>query len=201
MGDHDGVEHRLQGGEDAVDVLVGQHAEHPYQIAEVEFARQRLRQRGGTGGVVRGVDEHSGRAAHPLQPARADDGGETRANRLDVELTLRAGAEEGLDGGQRQGRIVRLVFSVQRQVDVGIHPAQPLQLQHLPADGDLAAQHGELRILAGHRGVGLNGLGQQHFHRLGRLTRDDRHGVGCALGRPGDDAGLLPAMPARSSPR
>ena len=168
------------------------HAEHPDEIAEVELAGQRLRQRGRTGGIVRGVDEHRGRAAHPLQPAGAGDGGESGADSLDVELTLRAGAEEGLDRRQRQRGVVRLVFAVQRQVDIGIHAAESLQRQHLSADSDLAAQDGELRVLAGHRGIGLHGLGQQHFHHFGRLARDDRDGVRCALRRPGDDAGLLP---------
>ena len=111
------------------------------------------------------------------------DGGETGPHRLHVELTLRAGTEERLDRRQGQRRVVRLMFAVQRQVHIGVHPAQTLQLQHLPTDRDLAAQHRELRILAGDRGIGSHGLRQQHFHRLRGLTPDDRDGVGRALGR------------------
>ena len=165
--------------------LSAMHAEHPDQESEVEFAGQRLRQRGRAGRIVRGVDEHRRGAAHALQPAGAGDGGETGPDRVDVELTLRAGAEERLDRRQGHHRVVRLVFAVQRQVDVGVHPAKALQLQHLPADRDLTAQHRELRVLAGDRGVGANRLGQQHFHRLGHLPRDDRDGVRRTVGRLG----------------
>ena len=154
---------------------------------------QRLRQRGGAGRVVRGIDENRWRAAHPLQPARAGDGGEPGPHRVDVELTLRAGAEERLDRGQRDDRVVRLMLAVQRKEDVGVHPAEALQLQQLPADGDLAAEHRELRILAGDRGVGAHRLRQQHLHRLGQLAGDHRDGVGRhqVVGLPGDDARLL----------
>ena len=119
------------------------------------------------------------------------DGGETGPHGVDVELTLRTGAEERLDRRQRHGRVVRLMFAVQRQEDVGVHPAEALQLQHLSADRDLTAQHRELRILAGDRGVGAHGLGQQHLHRLRCLAADDRDRVGRALGGLRDDAGLL----------
>ena len=149
----------------------------PTRVLEVELAGQRLRQRGRPGRIVRGVDEHGGCAAHALQPTGADDGGETGPDSVHIELTVRAGAEEGLDGGQCHHRVVRLVFAVQGQVDVGVHPAQTLQLQQLATDRDLAAQHRELGILAGDRGVGAHGLGQQHLHRLRHLTCDDRDGV------------------------
>ncbi|CNV03391.1 Uncharacterised protein [Mycobacterium tuberculosis] len=33
---------------------------------------------------------------------------------------------------------MRLVFTVQRQVDVGVNPAEALQLQYLTADRDLS---------------------------------------------------------------
>ena len=103
------------------------------------------------------------------------------------------GAEERLDGGQRHHRVVRLMLTVQRQEDLGVHPAEALQLQQLPADGDLPAQHRELRILARHRGVGADRLRQQHFHRLRHLTADDRDRVRSrpVLGMLLDDAGLL----------
>ena len=139
---------------------------------------QRLRQRRRAGRVVRRIDEYRWRAAHPLQPARAGDGGEPVPDGVDVELTVRARTEERLDRGQCEHRVVRLVLTVQRQEDLGVHPAEALQLEQLPADGDLPAEHGELGVLAGDRGVGPHRLRQQHFHRLGRLLADDRDRVG-----------------------
>src|ERR1700722_16099798 len=87
------------------------------------------------------------------------------------------------------------MFAVQRQEDIGVHPAKALQLQHLPADGDLSAQHRELGVLPGDRGIGANSLGHKHFHRLGHLLGDDRDGVRCTVGRLGDDAGFLTGDP------
>ena len=140
------------------------------------------------------VDEHRRRGAHPFQPAGAGDGGETRPDRVDVELSIRACAEERLDRGQRDHRVVRLMLAVQRQEDVGVHAAEALQFQQLPTDGYLPTQHRELGILARHRGVGANRLRQKHFHRLRHLPADDRDGV-CRRRRLvlllGDDAGLL----------
>ena len=170
MRDDDLVEHRLERGEDAIDVLVGHHADHPDEEPEVEFLGQRLRQGGRAGRVVRGVDENRWRGAHPFQPAGAGGRGETGTHRVDVELAVRARAEERLDRGQRDHRVVCLVLTVQRQEDLGVHPAEALQLQQLPADGDLPAQHRELRILARHRGVGADRLRQKHFHRFRRLA-------------------------------
>ena len=146
--------------EDAVDVLVGHHRDDADQVAEVELLLQRLGQRGGAGRVVRGVDEHGRGAAHPLQPAGAGNRREARAHRVDVELPLRACAEKRLDGGQRDHSVVRLMFAVQRQEDVGVHPAEALQLEQLTTDGDLPAEHRELRIFPRDRGVGANSLRQ-----------------------------------------
>ena len=87
------------------------------------------------------------------------------------------------------------MFAVQRQEDIGVHPAKALQLQHLPADGDLPAQHRELGVLPGDRGIGANSLGHKHFHRLGHLLGDDRDGVRRTVGRLGDDAGFLTGDP------
>ncbi len=144
-----------------------------------------LRQRRRTCGVVRGVDEHRRRAAHPLQPAGADRGGESRSHRVDVELTLRAGAEERLDRGEGDRRIVCLVFAVQRQEHLGVDPAQALQLEQLAANRDLAPQHRELRILARDSGIGTHGLRQHDLHGLRHLTPDDRDGVRGASLRSG----------------
>ena len=88
--------------------------------------------------------------------AGAGDGGETGPDGFHVKLTLCTCAEKGLDRGECHHRVVRLVFAMQRQVDVGVHPAEPLQLQHLATDRDLAAQNRELGILPGNRGVGAS---------------------------------------------
>ena len=116
---------------------------------------------------------------------------------------MRTGTEERLDRRQRQHRVVRLVFAVQRQEDVGVDPAEALQLQHLAADRDLAVQHRELRILAGHRGVGAHGLRQQHLHRLRHLTPMIATVSGRApiLGALVMMPAFSPAIPAMSSPR
>jgi hypothetical protein len=126
---------------------------------------------------VGGVDENRWGAAHAFQPPRAGGGGEPGPHRIDVELSLRAGAEERLDRGQRDRGVVGLMFAVQRQEDLGIHPAKALQFEHLAADGHLAAQHREFGILAGHRGVGSYRFGEQHLHGLGHLPADHRDGA------------------------
>ena len=59
------------------------------------------------------------------------------------------------------------MLAVQRQEDLGVRAAEALQLEHLTADGDLTAQHRELGVLAGHRGVGADRLRHQDLHRLG----------------------------------
>lgn len=100
--------------------------------------RQRLCQSTRPGRIVRGVDEHRGCAAHALQPAGTGDGGKAGPDGVAVELTLRTGTEKGLDGSEGEHRVVRLVFTVQRQVDVGVNPAEALQLQYLTADRDLS---------------------------------------------------------------
>ena len=123
MGDHNSIEHRLERSQDAADVLVPHHADHADQEPEVELLGQRLGQRRSSRRVVRSVDENRWRAAHPFQPTRAGRCGESGSHSIDVELTLRAGAEERLDSGQCDDGVVRLMFAVQREKDIGIHPA------------------------------------------------------------------------------
>ena len=88
---------------------------------------------------------------------------------------------------------MRLVLAVQREEHLGVDAAEALQLEQLAADGDLAAQHRELRALAGHRGIGPNRLRREDFHRLGHLLADDRDGVGARAPSSAcdDDARLL----------
>ena len=100
--------------------------------------------------VVRAVEQD--RSAR-CGPAPAGPGelavGEALADHLDVELPVRARAEERLDRGERHRRVLRLVRAVQRQEDLVVHAAEALQGEHLPADRDRPAQHAELAALAG----------------------------------------------------
>ncbi len=98
---------------------------------------------------------------------------------------LLADPEEGLDGGQRHRRVVRHVRAVQRQEDAVVLAAHTAQRQLLAADRDLARDDAELHALAGHRGVHLDGLLQQHLRRVHRLLGQD-HGRVLL-----DDAALL----------
>ena len=82
------IERRLQRGEDAGDVLVPHHRQHPDEEPEVELLCQRAGECGGAGGIVGGVDEHRRCAAHPLEPARAGRRGESGPHRVDVELPV-----------------------------------------------------------------------------------------------------------------
>ena len=140
-----------------------------------------------------GVNENRWRGAHPLQPAGAGRGGEAGPDGVDVELALRTRPEEGFHGGQCDRRVVGLMLTVQWQEDLGVHPAEALQLDHLAADGDLTAEHRELGVLPGDGGVGPQCRGQQHRHRLGCLLSDHRDGVDRhhITARGGDDAGFL----------
>ena len=142
---------------------------------------------------MRGVQEHRRRTAHPLESTGCGDRGESGPDGVDVELALRTGAEERLHRGQRDRGVVGLVFAVQRQEHLRVHPAEPLQFEQLAADGGLSTQHRELRVLAGHRRVGAHRLRQQGLHRLGRLPGQNRDRVGRdeVFGLFGDDAGLL----------
>ena len=75
---------------------------------------------------MRGVDEYRWCTAHPLQPSRAASRCESGPDGVDVELTLGAGTEEGLDGCQSDHGVVGLMFAMQGQEDIGVHPAQAL---------------------------------------------------------------------------
>ena len=156
---------------------------------------------------MRGVDENRWGTAQPLQPAGTGDSGETCPHRVDIQLPLRARAEERLDRGQRHHRVVRLMFAVQRQEDLAIRPAEALQFEQLSSDGGLPAEHGEFRILAGYRGVGAHRLCQENLHRFWQLTADHRNGAQICARRHGLVACFLmtpafsPAISAMVSPR
>ena len=88
---------------------------------------------------------------------------------------LRAHPEERLHGGERDGRVVRLVRAVQREVQLRVLAAETAQSHLLAAHGDPACDDTELQALAGHRRVHRHGLLQQHLRRVHRLLGQD-HG-------------------------
>ena len=129
------------------------------------------------------------RSALPGRPpaGRASSPGKRLPDHLDVDRPGgAAGPEEHLDRGQRDGRVLRVVRSVQRQEQLVVRPGQPLQAQHLPADGDRAGQHPELGTLPGHGRADLDRAPDQHLRGLVLLGR--QHGDRVRL----DDPGLLP---------
>ncbi len=138
--------------------------------------------------VVGGVQQDGGAAPDDLQPARGADAGEALADLVGVELPAAgaADAEERLDGGQREGRVLGLVLAVQRQEDVLVLlAADPAQRHQLAADREFAADDAELHALAGDRGVHLDRAPQDGLGGVELLLGDDRDGVGL------DDPGLL----------
>ena len=62
-------------------------------------------------------------------------------------------AQEGLDGRQGEGCVLRLVGSVEREEHLLVAAAQPLQPDHLATDGGHPAGDPELQPLAGQRGA------------------------------------------------
>ena len=144
--------------------------------------------------VVRRVEEDSRRRTHPLQPSGTGDCGKAGAHRLDVELPVRTGAEEGLDRRECERRVRRLMGSVQRQEQFGVFAAQALKREHLSAHRGPAFEYRELRALTGHEVVGLDRGAQEHVRHLRLLDGEHGHRVGrhqCIRGLL-DDPGLLP---------
>ena len=71
-----------EDGDDAVGVLVGQHAEHEDDLVEVEVLVERRDERLGAVRVVRGIDDHRRVGGDRLQPARRGRGGEALVHDL-----------------------------------------------------------------------------------------------------------------------
>jgi hypothetical protein len=117
-----------------------------------------------------------------LQPARRGRPGERVAHQVGIERHV---AGERLDGGQRRGRVLRLVGAVQRQEDVVVLRTQPLQRQQLAADRRDPREHAELKAFTDRRRPDLRAAPQQHLGRTGELLGE--HGRGAGL----DDPGLL----------
>ena len=123
-------------------------------------------------GVVGGVDDDGRARCAGVRAARDAHRRERLADGGDVEPPRGPGAEEGLDGGEREGRVGRLVLAEQRQVDVVVLAAEALQAQLLAADGDLAAEHAELQPGARDLRADLDRALEQDRGDLGGLLRD-----------------------------
>ena len=179
---HDLGEHRLEGGQQTLDVLVGHHAHDADQRRERERLLQGVRGRLGAVRVVRAV-EHDGRAApRDLEPAGRVHRREGLAYDLGVELVA---AQERLHRGDRTGGVVRLVRTVQRQEDLVVLARQPAHRDDLAADAGQPAADAELEPLTGDGGPHLGGVQHQHLGHLERLLGEYGHRARL------DDPGLL----------
>jgi hypothetical protein len=78
---------------------------------------------------------------------------------------LGARAEERLDRGERERRVLRLVRAEQRQEDLVVDAAEALQREHLAADRLVALDHAELAALAGDRRAHLGAALEDRAHR------------------------------------
>ena len=125
-----GIDHIEGSGEPLTECLVTQ----PHVLLG-----QRLGQGGGTGRIVRGIDEHRRRAADPFQPARTGHRRESGTYRVDIELTLRTGPEERLHRGDRERRVVALMRAVQRQVEIVVRAGEAAHRDEAAADSRGAA--------------------------------------------------------------
>jgi hypothetical protein len=65
------------------------------------------------------------------------------------------------------------MHAVQREEDVVVRPAEPLQRDELASDGDIAPHDAELDALPRDRGVDLDGAPEQHLGDLHLLLRED----------------------------
>ena len=171
---------------DADGILVRHHRDHPDQSGERELLVQgqspgRGRRAGLCAASTRIVGDVLTRSSRPGR----GDGGETVLHRVGVQLLADPGAEERLDGRQRQRRVRGLVGTGQRQEDVGVHPTETPQVQPLPADREFPVQHGELTVEPGNCGVHLDRPLQQHLHGVRLLRADHRYRTGF------DDPGLV----------
>ena len=154
-------------------------------ISGLELEGVLERRRGGLGPVrvVRRV-EHDRRAApDDLEAAGRGDLRERAVDDLRVE---RVGAEEGLDGGQRDGRVLRLVGAVQRQEDLVVPRPRRLDGDQLPAHRGRPVGHAEVDALAQELRADVDRSVAQHVGDVGLLLGDHGDRVGL------DDPGLLP---------
>ena len=118
-----------------------------------------------------------GAAAHDLQPARRGD----RRRRPCGRCRRRAGRACWAPTPKNASTAASATAALcawwapcsGRKTSV-VLAAEAAQRQQLAADGDLAGDDAELQALAGHRGVHLDGLLQQHLRRVHRLLGQDR---------------------------
>ena len=135
------------------DVLVGQHRDHRRPAGGSRTPRRAPRPwpRMPCGlcaastrmvGARRTASSRPGRARPRRTPPRTMS---TSSGRLG------AGAEERLDRGQRQRRVLGLVGAVQRQEDLVVDAAESLEGEHLAADRDAAGRAPRTRAPRGRR--------------------------------------------------
>jgi hypothetical protein len=84
---------------------------------------------------VRAVDEHGGRDTDQLETAGRGHLCESVGDDIGRDR-LSAGADERLDGGDGQGRVVPLVRAVQRQVEIVVCRREAPHAELLSADGE-----------------------------------------------------------------
>jgi hypothetical protein len=113
---------------------------------------------------VGGVEHDRGAPADDLEPARRGDLLEGGPHEVAVQRVL---ADEGLDGCQRDGGVLPLVGSVERQEHLVVLGAQALQPQQLAPDGRHPLGDSEVPALDVHGGPHLGGtLGDHRGHLL-----------------------------------
>ncbi|CAB4707048.1 unannotated protein [freshwater metagenome] len=173
---------RLEGRQESLGVLVAHHADDRDQRREGEGVLQGRAHRLRPVRVVRRV-EHDRRAApHDLEAARRGDLGEGGPHQVGVEGLV---PEERLDRREGDGGVLRLVGAVERQEDLVVAPAQPLEGDHLTAYGRHPVGDPEVAPLADHTGSDLGDLAIERGVDVLGLGGD--HGDRAGL----DDAGLL----------
>ena len=100
-------------------VLVGHHGEDGDRPARCELDEV-ARERRGSVRVVRGVEDHGRRSGPDLEPSGRGDLPQHPPYELDVERCV----QEGLDGRDRHGGVLRLVVAVQGQREVDVLTVQ-----------------------------------------------------------------------------
>ena len=155
-------------------------------------------------GVVRRVEVDRRGAAHPFEAARVCHRRESGAHRVDIELTVGSGAEEGFDRGRARDALAAWWAPCSGMGRLPSTPRRDPAVPRLAAYGGARIEDGELRAGPRDHRARLDGGAQEdigHFGFLGRedghrIERDQRIGV-CAL----DDPGLLPGDRGERVPR
>ena len=130
------IEDRLECEEDPLGILLTEDPDDTDKRLEVKGLLDRSRQCAGAMRVMGRIDDDRRAAPHDLEPAGGAHHQEALANGLDVELDV--GGEEGLDRGQANRCVLRLMIAEERHEDVLVPAVQSLDREHLAADRDIA---------------------------------------------------------------